>query len=183
MARSFPSAALLLPVSFRSRTFVGSLRIPAWKGDFQRISRGSAPAAFTLIELLVVIGMMTAMMTLAIPAFNAIGNGNESTKAAYDIAGTLEQARAYAMAHNTYVWVGFVEENAAKASPSTPVSTTSDPGGRVVISVVASAGIQRHPGGQFQQPDEAGADQQPHQTGKRPHGEPERRPFGDRQPK
>jgi len=47
----------------------------------------------------------------------------------------LDQARTYAMANNTYTWVGFYEENV-----SNPVSPNSDiPAvGRVVMSIVAS---------------------------------------------
>ena len=63
--------------------------------------------AFSLIELLIVIAIITVLAALALPAFNSIRNASGLTKTASDIAGILEQARAYAMAQNTYVWVGF----------------------------------------------------------------------------
>jgi hypothetical protein len=90
------------------------------------------------LELLVVIGVMAAMMALAIPAFNAIGNSANLTKSAYDLEGVLDEARTYAMANNTFVWVGVLEEDASKPTPSTPVTNSSSPGGRVILSVVAS---------------------------------------------
>ena len=90
--------------------------------------------AFTLVELLVVIAIIAVMLVLSVPAFYAIKGGSDITKAAYDISGVLEQARTYAMANNTYVWVGFYEENGAVLStnPATPGT------GRVVISIVAA---------------------------------------------
>lgn len=64
-------------------------------------------SAFSLIELLIVIAIIAVLSALALPAFNSIRNAGGLTKTANDIAGILEQARAYAMAQNTYVWVGF----------------------------------------------------------------------------
>ena len=69
--------------------------------------RPAIRSAFSLIELLVVIAIIAVLAALALPAFNSIRNASGLTKTASDIAGILEQARAYAMAQNTYVWVGF----------------------------------------------------------------------------
>lgn len=102
---------------------------PSGRPHRQRLS------AFSLVEMLVVIGIMILMMGLAIPAFNMIKGGGDVTKAAYDIAGVLEQARTYAIANNTYVWVGFFEEDGATPS----AAANAKPGtGRLIISVVAS---------------------------------------------
>ena len=49
------------------------------------------------MELLVVIGIIGILLTLAIPAFHAIQGSGDLNKAAHDIAGTLQGARAYAM--------------------------------------------------------------------------------------
>ena len=69
--------------------------------------RPAIRSAFSLIELLVVIAIIAVLAALALPAFNSIRNASGLTKTASDIAGILEQARAYAMAPYTYVWVGF----------------------------------------------------------------------------
>lgn len=91
-------------------------------------------AAFTLVELLVVISLMVVLMALGIPAFNAINGGSDITKAAYDIKGALETASTFARANNTYVWVGFFEEN-----PTTTATKPVPSGvGRLVISIVYS---------------------------------------------
>jgi len=70
------------------------------------------PAAFSLLELLVVVAIIAVLTVLAIPAVNTIGRAGEISKVGADIAGTLELARAHAMANNTHVWVGFVNEPA-----------------------------------------------------------------------
>ena len=94
-------------------------------------------AAFTLIELLVVMVIVTALLALAVPALKSLKGGGDFTKAAYDVAGTLETARAYSMANATYTWVGFYEEDASVGSATN--ATPSYPGkGRVLLAVVAS---------------------------------------------
>jgi len=96
--------------------------------------------AFTLIELLLVLFIIVVMIGLLMPALTNIGSASGLTKAAYDIQGTLDQARAYAMANNTYAYVGLVEEDVtqpASAKPQTPGI------GRVAIAVVAARGGTR----------------------------------------
>ena len=87
--------------------------------------------AFTLLELLVVMAIIMVMTALMIPAFTQIKGAGDVTKAAYDVAGVLENARAYATANNTYVWVGFFEEDQSKTDRTAGI-------GRIVLSVVAS---------------------------------------------
>jgi len=96
---------------------------------FNRLISGRNKA-FTLVELLAVMGVMVVIMAFSVPLYNSINGAASVTKSASDIAGALEMAKSYAIAHNTYVWVGFFEED-----PSTPGKQGT---GRVVISVVAS---------------------------------------------
>jgi len=104
------------------------------------LRHGCKMAAFSLIELLMVITIIIVMMTFLVPAFNGIQGGRDVTKAAYDIAGDLEQARTYAMANNTYVWVGFYEEDGSQLSTNPAKAGT----GRLVMSVVASQNGERY---------------------------------------
>src|SRR5437667_9485662 len=90
--------------------------------------------AFTLLEMLVVMGIIAILMVLVAPAFTTIKSGTDATSAAYTIKGILDQARTYAMANNTYTWVGFYEENVS--TPSTNPATLGV--GRIVMSIVAS---------------------------------------------
>ena len=96
--------------------------------------------AFSLVELLVVMGIIILVLGLGVPAFSGLKGSRDVTASAYDIAGTLEGARAYAMANRTYVWVGFFEEDGSKAS-ATPAT---DGVGRVVLCVVASKDGNRY---------------------------------------
>jgi type II secretory pathway pseudopilin PulG len=95
-------------------------------------------SAFTLIELLVVVGTIAMVIVLVIPAFTKIKSANDLTAAAYIIATSLEQGRSYAMANNTFVWVGFYEENTTVTAPTH--ATPPYPGnGRVLIATVFSS--------------------------------------------
>lgn len=88
--------------------------------------------AFTLIELLVIIGLIAGMMALLAPAVPALKGGGDFTAATYAVSDVLQNARAYATANNTYVWVGIFEEDADANTPGVAGI------GRVVLSTVAS---------------------------------------------
>jgi prepilin-type N-terminal cleavage/methylation domain-containing protein len=95
-------------------------------------------AGFTLLELLVVIAIIAILFVLVAPAFTNIKTGNDITTASYTITGALEQARNYAMANNTYVWVGFYEEDTTATTPTTATPPYSGKG-RVLTATVYSA--------------------------------------------
>lgn len=77
------------------------------------------------------VSIMLILMTATSMVLGGAKGAADVTRAAFDIRSTLDLARTYAMAHNTYVWVGFFEENAA----GNPGDTGT---GRVVVSIVAS---------------------------------------------
>src|SRR6266480_4239788 len=108
---------------------------PAARGELRKLSRTGRITAFTLIELLIVVGIMGVLLVLIAPAFTTMKGGTDVTSAAYTIKGVLDTARTYAKANNTYVWVGFYEENVENAA-SPNLSAPSI--GRVIMSVVAS---------------------------------------------
>src|SRR5438094_9987147 len=90
---------------------------------------------FTLLELLIVVGIIGLLLVLIAPAFTTIKGAGDVTSAAYTIKGVLDTARTYAKANNTYVWVGFYEEDVSQPS-TTPTATAGI--GRIVMSIVAS---------------------------------------------
>lgn len=95
---------------------------------------GVSRRAFSLIELLSVMAIIGMLTAAAVPALNSIKDGGGVTKAAYDISSVLEQARSYAMANNTYVFVGLAE-----VSVLTSESAAQIPGrGRVVVAAAGS---------------------------------------------
>ena len=98
-------------------------------------------AAFTLVEMLVVMGIILLLLALMVPAFTSMRSGSDFISAANDIGSTMEQARAYAMANNTYVYVGIGEylvTESSTTSPRTSAATASTAIGQVVLAVVAS---------------------------------------------
>jgi prepilin-type N-terminal cleavage/methylation domain-containing protein len=90
-----------------------------------------ARRAFTLIELLVVMSIIAILLVLMAPAFTTLKSGADVTSAANTVKGVLDQARTYAMANNTYTWVGFFEEDISQPPATAGV-------GRLVMSIVAS---------------------------------------------
>ena len=94
---------------------------------------------FTLLELLIVIGIVAILLVLITPAFTYIKGGTDVTTAIYGIKGVLQNARAYAKANHTYVFVGFAEvDSSVDPSVSPQITTGATPYGRVAVAVVAS---------------------------------------------
>lgn len=87
--------------------------------------------------MLVVMAIIAILASLSSMALSSLKGASDLTSSAYTIASTLQRGRAYAMAHNTYVWVGFYEENADATAP-TNVAPPYAGVGRVVIGMVAS---------------------------------------------
>src|SRR5207253_10024221 len=105
----------------------------------------SPPRSFTLLELALVTGIIVIVVAFIAPAFTGIKGGHDVSKAAYEIVGALEQARAYAMRNNTYVFVGLTEVDDSLDTSVTPqVTTTTNPYGRVALAAVASKDGTRH---------------------------------------
>jgi prepilin-type N-terminal cleavage/methylation domain-containing protein len=106
----------------------------------QRTTTPRAASGFTLVELLVVIAIIIAMMSLALPAFNAIKGGQDLDTTASEIKGLLDQARTYAMANNTYVYVGFqeVDSNVPVESGTQEDVSANNHGGRITVGIIAS---------------------------------------------
>jgi len=79
-------------------------------------------------------GIIAILMVLVAPAFTNLKSAGDVTGAAYTVKSVLDQARTYAMANNTYTWVGFYEEDVTQPSTNPPTPGT----GRLVMSIVAS---------------------------------------------
>ena len=110
-------------------------RTPRWRGKrTKQYSQG-----FTLVELLTVMAIMALMTGAAVSAVSAIKDAGGVTKAASDIAGTLDQARSYAMANNTYAFVGLAERDGMDPS--------KNGNGQVVVMVAGSKDGTRDFGG------------------------------------
>jgi prepilin-type N-terminal cleavage/methylation domain-containing protein len=116
------------------------LRLP--KLDVGRFLRVNARSAFTLLELLIVIAIIAILLVAVVPAFTTIKRGNDITTAAYTISSVLEQGRNYAMANNTYVWVGFYEEDATATAPTSAAPPYPGKGRLLMASVYSTDGTK-----------------------------------------
>lgn len=79
--------------------------------------------AFTLLELLTVLGIMALVSIASVPAVSALTKSSKINQAMSQITGTLEQARQYAVANNTYTWVAFYQDNNSTDGSKVHVAT------------------------------------------------------------
>jgi type II secretory pathway pseudopilin PulG len=90
-----------------------------------------------LIELLVVMAVISILLVLVVPAFKSRKSADDFTRAGYTITAGMEQARTLSISKNTYVWLGFYEEDITATTPTT--STAPYVGkGRLVMATVYS---------------------------------------------
>jgi prepilin-type N-terminal cleavage/methylation domain-containing protein len=97
------------------------------------IRSGRKFSGFTLVELLTVMSITTILLLLITSGLKS-AFGTAFGSEANDLASTLVRARAYAMANNTYVYVGIAEVSAATPSASTQTAGN----GRIGVVVVAT---------------------------------------------
>ena len=63
------------------------------------------------MELLAVTGIVVMLLAVVVAPLASLRSTGDANAAAAGIPALLVQARTYAMAHNTYVWVGFAAQN------------------------------------------------------------------------
>ncbi len=101
--------------------------------------RGARQRGFTLVELLVVLVIMAILSSLVVAAFNSIGDSQSFASQSNDFQQLLDDARAYAMANNTYTFIGIEEVDASQPTSAVPQNlVTATKGGRIAAAVVTT---------------------------------------------
>jgi prepilin-type N-terminal cleavage/methylation domain-containing protein len=108
------------------------------KSDLPKEGGISGRTGFTLIEILVVLAISAVLTALIIPNLPGILGAQNVTSEAYDLSDLLGRARSYALANNTYVWVGFFEEDGTQPSQVPAVSGTGRDGTRYNEAAITS---------------------------------------------
>jgi len=83
-----------------------------------------------MLELLTVMAVITMMITLVAPAVSSLTKGGTTNSTLAELAGTLSQARQYAVAQNTYVWVALTPNLDDPADPSVSVVALASKSGQ-----------------------------------------------------
>jgi prepilin-type N-terminal cleavage/methylation domain-containing protein len=90
---------------------------------------------FTLVELLTVLSITAILAVLTVPAMQGLQSASGFNKSVYAMADSLNLAHAYAIANNTYVYVGLTEVNRTQNPGASPQVAGV---GRVALSIVAT---------------------------------------------
>ena len=89
-------------------------------------------SGFTLVELLTVIAIVVILAAISVTALVGVSGAKQFTRSIDQIQGILDQAREYAIAQNTFVWVLFYP-----VDPST-LTPPDNSGDALYVAVVAS---------------------------------------------
>jgi prepilin-type N-terminal cleavage/methylation domain-containing protein len=95
----------------------------------------NSTAAFTLLELIVVLAIMGTLALIGSMAFQGLQNANRFSQNVYQLADAIKLARSYAVANDTYVYLGVTETDQTQNPGSTPQVAGT---GRVDIGLVAT---------------------------------------------
>jgi prepilin-type N-terminal cleavage/methylation domain-containing protein len=92
-------------------------------------------SGFSLVEMLTVISIAAILAVLSMPALQGLQSAGGFDKSVYGLADALNLARSYAVANNTYVYVGLTEVDRRQNPGAVPQVAGS---GRVALSIVAT---------------------------------------------
>ncbi len=97
-------------------------------------------AAFTLLELLTVMAIVAILAGASLPAISSLSRANNLNGSLSELAGMLSQARQYAVAQRTYVWVAMRENTDDPKEPSIDVALMASKTGMQPSSPWAAQG-------------------------------------------
>ncbi len=108
---------------------------------FPTTSTASKRGAFTLIELLTVMAIVAILAGASLPAISSLSRSNNLNGSLSELAGLLSQARQYAVAQRTYVWVALRENTDNPQEPSIDVALLASKTGMQPSSPWADQGV------------------------------------------
>jgi prepilin-type N-terminal cleavage/methylation domain-containing protein len=108
---------------------------PCTRRNPARTWADGAGEAFTLVEMLVVMAIIVVLIGICVPVISSIQNAGNVNKAVDDMASIIEQSRTYAMANNTYVYLGIAEFDVTQPGSKQPQTAGT---GRVALAVAAT---------------------------------------------
>ncbi len=117
---------------------------------FRKQIKNHLDNGFSILELLTVISIVSLLSVMTVPALSGVMIGGKDRQAVIAVSGTLEKARDYAVAKNSFVYVGFTKPDAegkifvgifgANDGSSGGVSSLNKPGATLTISDARDAG-------------------------------------------
>lgn len=96
------------------------------------LSVKSSIAGFSVVELLTVISLISILTVLVVPSVSGIRSGAAVGEAVYSVRDAVDRARQQARSRNTWVCLGFFEEDGGKEERGTAGK------GRVILGMLAS---------------------------------------------
>ena len=102
---------------------------------FPPFSPAKKSSGFSLVEMVTVLAIIITLSALSVTAFSRIVKATRFDQALSSVLETLSQARSYAIAQDTYVWVAFYPVDPSQLSGSAQDNT----GDQVVVATFASS--------------------------------------------
>jgi len=107
---------------------------------------GTGEAGFSLVELLVVIAIVALIAVAGGPAISTLASSGNANQSISQLSGILEEAREYAVAQNTYVWVTFYAATASNGSKQVSVAVIASLDGTDPADAIATPWQQNYYG-------------------------------------
>jgi prepilin-type N-terminal cleavage/methylation domain-containing protein len=106
--------------------------------DSQGCAARKSSRAFTLAEMLVVLAIMALLGTLVAPSVLGLKSSGQMNQNLSKLSGLIEDARQYAIANDTYVWVAFAPATDSSGLKTLSVATLASADGTDPASTTAT---------------------------------------------
>lgn len=108
----------------------------------RRLGGPASASGFTMIELMVVVVVIAVLLTVAVPSFESVMNGNRLAGASNELMASLQTARMEAVRRNARVVLCL----SANANDAAPTCSTANVNGWIVFADANKNGAYNSPG-------------------------------------